>query len=225
MFLVARRRMLPCALPCMTCLHGSSDCRAGLAGDLPAPPDRPADERRLAVRLTLLCKARARGVDVVTHGVLKSAWARALRALCPSCRGSTPAHFPAFAGCPIPRGTGTNPTGKGSNRHETYPRCCWTCIADHKLCVGSIGGQLRPNKTGRGPVRIRGCARARHADLRCRRGSQWRQMSRPRRARRAPRETPPGTKASLKQSSSTQLSVPLPARAAWRGGSGGGGTF
>jgi hypothetical protein len=110
------------------------------------------------------------------------------------------AHFPAFAGCPIPRGTGTNPTWKGSNRHETNPRCCWTCIADHKLCVGSIRGQLRPNKTGRGPVRIRGCARARHADLRCRRGPQWRQMSRPwRRARRARRETPPGEKASLER--------------------------
>jgi hypothetical protein len=31
MFLVARRRTLLCVLPCMTCLHGSSDCRAGLA--------------------------------------------------------------------------------------------------------------------------------------------------------------------------------------------------
>jgi hypothetical protein len=88
-------------------------------------------------------------------------------------------------------------TGKGTHRHETDHRRSWTRIADHKPLVGSIGGQLRPNKTGRGSIRLRGRARARDAHLR-RPGGPPRRPVPPRRgAGRAPRATSPGEEAPL----------------------------
>jgi hypothetical protein len=113
MFLVAPATSLRRPLPCMMCPHGSSDCRAGLAGDFML-----AHWSRNALRIlgdisgssAIRCIARVQPLTPFPRALQRLTEGRDVAT--PARRNGTCRRFPAFAGCPIPRVRGLTRLGK-----------------------------------------------------------------------------------------------------------------